>query len=91
MSTKTYDANDKAFALLSNLRDYNVFTPNDENCISILEWLDSVRVFDLTIYSDETKRVVVSLLLDLFFAEMKTTWRKQAREWIQRNAFNDSC
>lgn len=68
---KTYDANDKAFALLSNLRDYNVFTPNDENCISILEWLDSVRVFDLTIYSDETKRVVVSLLLDLFFAEMK--------------------
>ena len=67
----TYDANDKAFALLSDLRDYNVFTPNDENCISILEWLDSVRVFDLTIYSDETKRVVVSLLLDLFFAEMK--------------------
>lgn len=68
---ETYDANDKAFALLSNLRDYNVFTPNNENCISILEWLDSVRVFDLTIYSDETKRVVVSLLLDLFFAEMK--------------------
>ena len=68
---ETYDANDKAFALLSNLRDYNVFTPNNENCISILEWLDSVRVFDLTIYSDEAKRVVVSLLLDLFFAEMK--------------------
>lgn len=68
---ETYDANDKAFALLSNLRDYNVFTSNNENCISILEWLDSVRVFDLTIYSDETKRVVVSLLLDLFFAEMK--------------------
>ena len=67
----TYDANDKAFALLSNLRDYNVFTNDDSNCVSILEWLDSVRVFDLTIYSDETKRVVVSLLLDLFFAEMK--------------------
>lgn len=68
---ETYDANDKAFALLSNLRDYNVFTTNNSNCVSILEWLDSVRVFDLTIYSDETKRVVVSLLLDLFFAEMK--------------------
>lgn len=67
----TYDANDKAFALLSNLRDYNVFTSDNSNCVSILEWLDSVRVFDLTIYSDETKRVVVSLLLDLFFAEMK--------------------
>lgn len=67
----TYDANDKAFALLNNLRDYNVFTSDNSNCVSILEWLDSVRVFDLTIYSDETKRVVVSLLLDLFFAEMK--------------------
>ena len=68
---ETYDANDKAFALLSNLRDYNVFTTDNSNCVSILEWLDAVRVFDLTIYSDETKRVVVSLLLDLFFAEMK--------------------
>ena len=67
----TYDANDKAFALLSNLRDYNVFAIDNEYCISIIEWLDSVRVFDLTIYSDEAKRVVVSLLLDLFFAEMK--------------------
>ena len=80
----TYDANDKAFALLSNLRDYNVFTPNNENCISILEWLDSVRVFDLTIYSDETKRVVVSLLLDLFFAEMK-----QLGESKQENGFRE--
>ncbi len=68
---ESYDANDKAFALLSNLRDYNVFTSDNESCISILEWLDSVRVFDLTIYSDDAKRVVVSLLLDLFFAEMK--------------------
>ena len=81
---ETYDANDKAFALLSNLRDYNVFTPNNENCISILEWLDSVRVFDLTIYSDETKRVVVSLLLDLFFAEMK-----QLGESKQKNGFRE--
>lgn len=81
---ETYEANDKAFALLSNLRDYNVFTPNNENCISILEWLDSVRVFDLTIYSDETKRVVVSLLLDLFFAEMK-----QLGESKQENGFRE--
>lgn len=71
MYLDTYDANDKAFALLSNLRDYNVFTKDNNSCVSLLEWLDAVRVFDLTIYSDETKRVVVSLLLDLFFAEMK--------------------
>ena len=81
---ETYEANDKAFALLSNLRDYNVFTPNNENCISILEWLDSVRVFDLTVYSDETKRVVVSLLLDLFFTEMK-----QLGESKQKNGFRE--
>lgn len=81
---ETYEANDKAFALLSNLRDYNVFTPDNKNCISILEWLDSVRVFDLTIYSDETKRVVVSLLLDLFFAEMK-----QLGESEQENGFRE--
>ncbi|MCI6169349.1 MAG: ATP-binding protein [Muribaculaceae bacterium] len=84
MYLETYDSNDKAFALLSNLRDYNVFTKDNDNCVSILEWLDSVRVFDLTIYSDEAKRVVVSLLLDLFFAEMK-----QLGESKQENGFRE--
>ena len=69
---------------MSNLRDYNVFTKDNDNCVSILEWLDSVRVFDLTIYSDEAKRVVVSLLLDLFFAEMK-----QLGESKQENGFRE--
>jgi len=81
---ETYDANDKAFALLSNLRDYNVFTSDNNTCASIFEWLDSVRIIDLTIYSDEAKRVVVSLLLDLFFAEMK-----QLGESVQEGGFRE--
>ena len=68
---ETYDANDKAFALFDKLRDYTIFTTDNSNCVSIFEWLDSVRVIDLTLYPDDTKKVIVSLILDLFYAEMR--------------------
>ena len=67
----TYDANDKAFALFDKLRDYTIFTTDNNNCVSLFEWLDSVRVIDLTLYPDDTKKVIVSLILDLFYAEMR--------------------
>ena len=67
----TYDANDKAFALFDKLRDYTIFTTDNSNCVSLFEWLDSVRVIDLTLYPDDTKKVIVSLILDLFYAEMR--------------------
>ena len=67
----TYDANDKAFALFDKLRDYTIFTPDNSNCVSLFEWLDRVRVIDLTLYPDDTKKVIVSLILDLFYAEMR--------------------
>ena len=66
-----YDANDKAYALFDKLRDYTIFTTENENCVSLFEWLDSVRVIDLTLYPDDTKKVIVSLILDLFYAEMR--------------------
>lgn len=68
---ETYDANDKAFALFDKLRDYTIFTTDDSNCVSLFEWLNSVRVIDLTLYPDDTKKVIVSLILDLFYAEMR--------------------
>lgn len=67
----TYDANDKAFALFDKLRDYTIFTTDNSNCVSLFEWLNSVRVIDLTLYPDDTKKVIVSLVLDLFYAEMR--------------------
>ena len=66
-----YDANDKAFALFDKLRDYTIFTTENSNCVSLFEWLNSVRVIDLTLYPDDTKKVIVSLILDLFYAEMR--------------------
>lgn len=68
---ETYDANDKAYALFDKLRDYTIFTTDNCNCVSLFEWLDSVRVIDLTLYPDDTKKVIVSLILDLFYAEMR--------------------
>ena len=67
----SYDANDKAYALFDKLRDYTIFTTDNSNCVSLFEWLDSVRVIDLTLYPDDTKKVIVSLILDLFYAEMR--------------------
>ena len=67
----TFDANDKAYLLFDKLRDYTIFTSNNDSCVSIFEWLNCVRVIDLTIYPDDTKKVIVSLILDLFYAEMK--------------------
>lgn len=66
-----YDANDKAYALFDKLRDYAIFTQDNEDCVSLFEWLDGVRVIDLTLYPDDTKKVIVSLVLDLFYAEMR--------------------
>lgn len=68
---ETYDANDKAFALFDKLRDYTIFTTDNSNCVSLFEWLNNVRVIDLTLYPDDTKKVIVSLILDLFYAEMR--------------------
>ena len=68
---ETYDANDKAYALFDKLRDYTIFTPDNSCCVSLFEWLDKVQVIDLTIYPDDTKKVIVSLILDLFYAEMR--------------------
>lgn len=68
---ETCDANDKAFALFDKLRDYTIFTTDNSNCVSLFEWLNSVRVIDLTLYPDDTKKVIVSLILDLFYAEMR--------------------
>lgn len=67
----TYDANDKAYVLFDKLRDYTIFTTDNNDCVSIFEWLDKIRVIDLTLYPDDTKKVIVSLILDLFYAEMR--------------------
>lgn len=66
-----YDANDSVYALFSTLRDYTIFTEDTTKCVSLFEWLDKVRVIDLTLYPDDTKKLIVSLILDLFYAEMQ--------------------
>lgn len=66
-----YDADDSVYALFSTLSDYSMFTTDNSACVSMFEWLKGVRVIDLTMYPDNTKRVIVSLILDLFYAEMK--------------------
>ena len=67
----TYDANDKAYALFDKLNDYTIFTDDVNQCVSMFEWLKGVSVIDLTLYPDDTKKVIVSLILDLFYAEMR--------------------
>ena len=79
-----YDSNDKAFALFDKLRDYTIFTTDNSNCVSLFEWLNSVRVIDLTLYPDDTKKVIVSLILDLFYAEMR-----QLGGSIQKDGFRE--
>lgn len=66
-----YDAKDKTYALFDKLRDYKVFTPDNSECVSLFEWLDGVKVIDLTPYPGDTKKVIVSLILDLFYEEMR--------------------
>ncbi|MCQ2365542.1 MAG: DUF87 domain-containing protein [Akkermansia sp.] len=66
-----HDANDKCYALFDKLRDYTIFAESNEDCVSLFEWLDRVQVIDLTLYPDDTKKVIVSLILDLFYAEMR--------------------
>lgn len=61
-----YDAKDKTYALFDKLRDYPIFTTNNNNCVSLFEWLDGVKVIDLTPFPGDTKKVIVSLILDLF-------------------------
>ncbi len=66
-----YDAKDKTYALFDKLRDYMIFTSDNSECISLFEWLDGVKVIDLTPYPGDTKKVIVSLILDLFYEEMR--------------------
>ena len=69
--TNEKGASNNAYALFDKLRDYSIFTTNNNDCVSLFEWLTTVRVIDLTSYPDDTKKVIVSLILDLFYAEMK--------------------
>ncbi|MCQ2163596.1 MAG: DUF87 domain-containing protein [Bacteroidales bacterium] len=77
---ETYDANDKAYALFSKLQDYTIFTEDNKNCVSLFEWLDGVKVIDLTMYPDDTKKVIVSLILDLFYNEMRQLGGSQQQD-----------
>lgn len=65
------DAKDSVYALFSKLSDYTIFTPNNSDCQSLFDWLTGVRVIDLTMYPEDTKKVVVALILDLFYEEMR--------------------
>lgn len=66
-----YDAKDKTFALFDKLRAYTIFASDNSECVSLFEWLDGVKVIDLTPYPGDTKKVIVSLILDIFYEEMR--------------------
>lgn len=68
---ETHDAKDTLYGIFGTLRDYPMFTEKTSECVSLFEWLDGVKVIDLTLFEDSVKRLIVSLILDLFYAEMK--------------------
>ncbi len=59
-----------AFALFDKLRDYTIFMTDISIYVSLSEWLNSVLAIDLPLYPAYTKKVIVSLILGLFYAEM---------------------
>ncbi len=62
---------DTVYSVFRMLQDYQIFTNDTNNCVTIFEWLKSVQVIDLTLYEDNIKKLIVSLVLDVFYAEMK--------------------
>lgn len=62
---------DTVYSVFRMLQDYQIFTNDTNNCVTMFEWLKSVQVIDLTLYEDNIKKLIVSLVLDVFYAEMK--------------------
>lgn len=62
---------DTVYSVFRMLQDYQIFTSDTNNCVTMFEWLKSVQVIDLTLYEDNIKKLIVSLILDVFYAEMK--------------------
>lgn len=79
-----HDAKDKVYMIFRTLEDYPMFTNDSEHCVSLFEWLNAVKVIDLTLYDDSVKKLIVSLILDLFYAEMK-----QLKGSKQKNGFRE--
>ena len=65
-----YETTDTVYALFSNLKDWRIFESDPQKCVSIFDWLTCPRVIDLTAFSDEIKRAIVSLVLEIFNNEM---------------------
>lgn len=65
------NATDTVYSYFNSIKNFGVFSSRPEDCVSIFEWLDRVRVIDLTeINSEAVKSVVVSLILDVLNKEM---------------------
>lgn len=79
-----HDANDSVFAIFSTLNDYSLFADNNDDCVSLFEWLDGVKVIDLTLYEDNTKKLIGSLILDIFYAEMKQLGESATNEGLRQ-------
>ncbi len=75
-----YDSRDSVFALFGKINDYSIFAEENDNCVSLFEWLDGVRVVDLTPYPEDTKKVIVALILDLFYEEMRQLGASQLQD-----------
>lgn len=80
----SHDARDKVYSIFRNLDDYALFASDNSQCVSLFEWLKSVKVIDLTLFTDNIKKLVVSLILDLFYAEMQ-----QLGESRQENGYRE--
>lgn len=73
----------KVYSLFDTLKDYSLFTTDNSECVSMFEWLNKTRIIDLSIFPDDTKRVIVGLLLELFNSEMRKPG-ESLREGIYR-------
>jgi DNA phosphorothioation-dependent restriction protein DptH len=78
------EAKDKVYKIFKTLSYYQMFTNDQMSCVSLFEWLNSVKVIDLTLYEDSVKKLIVSLILDLFYAEMR-----QLRGSNQKDGFRE--
>lgn len=74
---------DTVYSVFRMLQDYQIFTSDTNNCVTMFEWLKSVQVIDLTLYEDNIKKLIVSLVLDVFYAEMKQLKSSEQKDGLR--------
>ena len=62
---------DKLFACLDKLYDFEIFDPDGDNSKSLYDMIDGVTVIDLSDSDSDIQNLVVGIILDIFYSQMK--------------------